>query len=94
MIEQQQFLGFDCIVMTEAISNSKAILCPERGGILIQLTLEGEDVFYFQEDSFHDVTKNIRGGNPILFPTCGPLPNDEYIMDGKTYSIKQHYRRE
>ncbi|WP_042346197.1 hypothetical protein [Bacillus massiliigorillae] len=90
MIEQQQYLGFDCLVMTEAKTNSKAILCPERGGILIQLTLEGEEVFYLQEDTFSDATKNIRGGNPILFPTCGPLPNNEYILDGKTYSLKQH----
>lgn len=90
MIEQQQFLGFNCVVMTEKKSNSKAILCPERGGILIQLTLEGEEVFYLQEDSFRDVTKNIRGGNPILFPICGSLPNNEYLMDGKRYELKQH----
>lgn len=90
MIEQQQFLGFECLIMSEAKSNSKAVLCPERGGILIQLTLEGEEVLYLQEETFRDATKNIRGGNPILFPICGPLPNNEYIIDGKTYSLKQH----
>jgi len=90
MIKQEKFAGFDVIVITEESSNSKAILCPERGGILLQLTLFGEEVFYLQEETFADVSKNIRGGNPVLFPICGPLPNDEYELDGVTYKMKQH----
>ena len=87
---QQKMSGFDVIVLTEEASNSKAVICPERGGILIQLTLHGEEILYLQEDTFADPSKNIRGGNPILFPICGPLPDNEYTLDGKTYTMKQH----
>lgn len=90
LIMQQTLAGFNVIVLTEEKSNSKAVICPERGGILIQLTLQGEDILYLQEETFADASKNIRGGNPILFPICGPLPNNEYELDGVTYSLKQH----
>lgn len=33
---------------------------------------------------------SVRGGNPILFPLCGNLPNDTYNVDGKDFKIKQH----
>ena len=87
---QQIISGFNCIVLTEEASNSKAVLCPERGGILIQLTLHGEEILYLQEDTFSDASKNIRGGNPVLFPICGPLQNNEYKLNGQTYKMKQH----
>ncbi|WP_019242129.1 MULTISPECIES: aldose epimerase family protein [Bacillus] len=90
MIERQTLAGFNVIVMTEEQSNSKAVLCPERGGILIQLALRGKEILYLQEETFSDITKNIRGGNPVLFPICGPLPDNEYVLDGNTYSMKQH----
>ena len=86
----QTISGFNILTLTEESSHSKAILCPERGGILIQLTLQDKDILYLQEETFADVSKNIRGGNPVLFPICGPLPNDAYSMNGQTYSMKQH----
>ena len=33
---------------------------------------------------------NIRVGNPVLFPICGPLQNNEYIINGSVHSLKQH----
>lgn len=90
MIVQQKYLGYDVIVMTEEESDSKAVICPERGGILLQLTLGGKEIFYLQEETFKDKTKNVRGGNPILFPICGPLPNNEYTLNGSSYIMKQH----
>src|SRR5262249_45089611 len=34
--------------------------------------------------------KNVRGGNPVLFPICGPLVDNKYEVDGRSYSMKQH----
>lgn len=82
--------GYQVIVLTEKATNSRAILCPERGGILLQLTLQGKEILYLQEETFADPTKNIRGGNPVLFPICGPLPNNEYQFKGHTYTMRQH----
>ena len=82
--------GYRVIVLTEKATSSRAVLCPERGGILLQLTLHGKDIFYLQEETFADPTKNIRGGNPVLFPICGPLQNNEYKLNGHTYTMKQH----
>lgn len=86
----QTMSGFRILTLIEESSHSKAILCPERGGILIQLTLQDKEIFYLQEETFAEVSKNIRGGNPVLFPICGPLPNDTYSMNGQTYAMKQH----
>ncbi|WP_050615657.1 aldose epimerase family protein [Bacillus testis] len=90
MVEQQTMSGYSVIVITDDDTQSKAVLCPERGGILLQLTLRNEDILYLQEETFIDATKNIRGGNPVLFPICGPLPDNEYTLDGVTYTMKQH----
>jgi galactose mutarotase-like enzyme len=32
----------------------------------------------------------VRGGNPILFPICGNVPNDTYTLDGQQYQLAQH----
>lgn len=82
--------GYQVIILTEKATDSRAILCPERGGILLQLTLHGKEILYLQEETFADPTKNIRGGNPVLFPICGPLPNNEYQLKGHTYTMRQH----
>ncbi len=87
---KEMMAGYNVVVLTEKATDSRAILCPERGGILIQLTLHGKEILYLQEETFADSTKNIRGGNPVLFPICGPLPNDEYRLGGHTYKMRQH----
>lgn len=46
MIVPQKYHGFNVIVLTEEESKSRAVLCPERGGILLQLSLKGKDVLY------------------------------------------------
>ncbi|MBL8151766.1 MAG: aldose epimerase [Blastocatellia bacterium] len=63
---------------------------PERGGIISKLLLGGEDIFYLDLSTLEDSSKNVRGGNPILFPICGPLSGGVYEQDGKTFSMKQH----
>jgi galactose mutarotase-like enzyme len=64
---------------------------PERGGILTEFALEGIPVFYLDRDTLHDPGKNIRGGNPVLFPVCGPLEEGRYTLeDRRQFEMKQH----
>lgn len=70
--------------------NSSIKVCPERGGIITSFKVKGEEVFYLDEDTFYDEKKNIRGGNPILFPLCGQLPDQKYKLNDKEYTMKNH----
>src|SRR5205807_1568714 len=51
--------------------------------------------FYLDEASLHDTTKNVRGGNPVLFPSPGKLDGDCWTYVGParksvTFAMKQH----
>lgn len=65
-------------------------IVPERGGIVTKFDVHGEPVFYLDKTTLFDQAKNIRGGNPVLFPICGPLQDGRYGLDGRTYAMKQH----
>lgn len=69
---------------------TSARFVPERGGILAELILSGIQVFYLDLETLHDKSKNIRGGNPVLFPICGPLEEGKYNIGDRTYGMKQH----
>src|SRR5438477_11304850 len=63
---------------------------PARGGIISRFEVGGKPVFYLDRESLNDETKNVRGGNPVLFPICGPLVDNKVELEGRTYSMKQH----
>ncbi len=64
---------------------------PARGGILAEYLVKGTPVLYMDRQTLHDFSKNIRGGNPVLFPICGPLEDNRYSLpDGRVYDMKQH----
>lgn len=81
---------FAIYTLNEPATNSSAKICPERGGILISFVSHGKELLYLDEDTFSDPTKNVRGGNPILFPICGQLPNCTYNWNGTSYNMKNH----
>jgi galactose mutarotase-like enzyme len=70
--------------------DSQAVLAPTRGGILTRLTLRGRPVLYLDEATLLDETKNVRGGNPVLFPSPGPLAGDRFTFGGRSGAMKQH----
>lgn len=76
--------------LTDSGSDSRVLVCPERGGIVIGCTLQGRELFYLDKATFLDPAANIRGGNPVLFPICGQLENKAYQWKGKTYSMANH----
>lgn len=64
---------------------------PDRGGILAEYFVKGTPVLYMDRQTLHDFSKNIRGGNPVLFPVCGPLEDNRYVLPGgRIYEMKQH----
>jgi len=76
--------------LIEASTSSKVRICPERGGIVIGYEAYGNEYFYLDKETFEHPTTNIRGGNPILFPICGQLPNEQYKWEGTAYKMKNH----
>ncbi|WP_138754914.1 aldose epimerase [Paenibacillus sinopodophylli] len=76
--------------LTEESSQSRVIVCPERGGIVIGCQLHGLELFYLDKSTFEHPTANIRGGNPILFPICGQLEQQSYTWNGETYPMANH----
>lgn len=63
---------------------------PHRGGIVTRWNIEGQEIFYLDEARLADPSLSVRGGNPILFPICGNLPNNIYTVGDQTYTLNQH----
>lgn len=76
--------------LTEESTQSRILVCPERGGIVIGCQLNGLELFYLDKSTFEHPTANIRGGNPILFPICGQLEQQAYEWNGQTYAMANH----
>jgi len=81
---------YEMYELKEAGTDSRVLVCPERGGIVIGCQLRGEELFYLDKATFEDRDANIRGGNPVLFPICGPVKDSVYEWEGKSYRMGQH----
>lgn len=77
-------------VLSDLETSSRLELVPHRGGIATRWQVEGQDILYFDEARFADPTLSVRGGIPILFPICGNLPDNQYAIDHRSYTLKQH----
>ena len=84
--------GLESLVLHDTEGNGQLTLAPTRGGMATRLVLGGKDVFYLDEATLADVTKNVRGGNPVLFPQPGKLTGDTFANteSGKKGALKQH----
>lgn len=69
---------------------SRAVVAPQRGGMLTAWEVDGAPLVYLDQATFDDATKNVRGGAPVLFPSPGKLTEDAYAIDGRAGSLKQH----
>jgi galactose mutarotase-like enzyme len=81
---------FPTYKLVEHDTDSWFIIVPERGGIMISLGIQGQELLYLDRDSFINKAANVRGGNPILFPICGPLNDGKYTWKDQAYSMKNH----
>ena len=73
-------------VLSDPLTDNCLKLVPSRGGIVTSWVVAGKEQFYMDQERFADPTLSVRGGNPILFPICGNLPNDTYTYAGRSYS--------
>jgi galactose mutarotase-like enzyme len=63
--------------------DTEAKIAPQRGGLVTSFRINGSEIFYLDPETFMDLTKNVRGGIPLLFPNAGP-------SKGYLYSLPQH----
>jgi len=55
---------------------------PERGGIITGIKLNGKQILYLDEETFNDVSVNVKGGIPVLFPNAGPVTDSKLNQHG------------
>ncbi|MDB9312654.1 aldose epimerase [Spirulina sp. CS-785/01] len=81
---------YPTIILTDQQAHSRIEVVPERGGIISRWRVQGQDILYLDKDRFANPELSVRGGIPILFPICGNLPNNLYVHQSKSYTLKQH----
>jgi len=75
-LERKQKLKIETI---KGPNNREVSYCPERGGIITSIKLEGKEILYLDEKTFLNIDTNVKGGVPILFPNAGPITeNSEF----------------
>ncbi len=87
---EQQNLQYKTYILTDDTAGSQIQVVPERGGIITHWRIKEREIFYLDTERFTHPDLSVRGGNPILFPICGNLPDNAYTVDGKQYTLKQH----
>ncbi|GBE94697.1 aldose epimerase [Nostoc cycadae] len=86
-IQQQQYKTY---ILSDETSGTQIEVVPERGGIITAWRVQGQEIFYLDKERFTHPDLSVRGGNPILFPICGNLPDNTYTHNGQQYTLKQH----
>ncbi|WP_438027839.1 galactose mutarotase [Sorangium sp. So ce233] len=78
------------VELADSDAASRAVLAPARGGILTGLTVGGRELLYLDRATFDDRAANVRGGNPVLFPSPGKLAGDAWSAAGAAGQMRQH----
>jgi len=81
---------FETFVLQHPTAQTYIEVVPERGCIISKYVQDGEEIFYLEQDTLEDLSKNIRGGNPILFPISSYLVDETYYYNDQAYQLKQH----
>lgn len=81
---------FETYILQSQDQQSYIEVVPQRGCIISKYQHNGEQIMYLDQSTLEDPTKNVRGGNPVLFPISSYLVDDTYSINNKTYHMKQH----
>jgi galactose mutarotase-like enzyme len=76
------------IALTDA--DNRVSIAPGRGALVTSFIANGRERLYLDESTFNDLSKNVRGGVPVLFPTPGKLADDRWSYAGQQGTMKQH----
>ena len=82
--------ALETLELRDDANDSALWLAPSRGGMATRLRLGGREIFYLDESTLRDPTKNVRGGNPVLFPQPGKLAGDTFVRGAQRGALKQH----
>jgi galactose mutarotase-like enzyme len=73
---------------------NSASYCPERGGLITSVVIQGVELLYLDHDvALADTSAKIRGGIPTLFPNAGGLP-DTGVPENLRHLKKHGFARE
>jgi galactose mutarotase-like enzyme len=86
-IKQEQYTTY---ILADESAQSFLEVVPQRGGIITNWRIQGQNILYFDRERFADSSLSVRGGIPILFPICGNIPDNSYTVDDRQYNLKQH----
>jgi galactose mutarotase-like enzyme len=64
-------------------ANAQMKIAPQRGALVTSFSIDNTELFYLDRATFSDLTQNVRGGIPLLFPHAG-------LSKGKLYNLFQH----
>jgi galactose mutarotase-like enzyme len=59
---------------------TQAKIAPARGGLVTLFSVNDTEILYLDRGTFSDITQNVRGGIPLLFPNAGPLKGGLYNL--------------
>tara|TARA_Y100001968_G_C19434514_1_gene758909 strand:+ start:1606 stop:2460 length:855 start_codon:yes stop_codon:yes gene_type:complete len=71
-------------------NHNRLRVVPERGGLITEWRCNDKEMLYFDRERFSQTNLSVRGGIPILFPICGDLPEDQLLLPGGIFHLKQH----
>jgi galactose mutarotase-like enzyme len=84
------FTDLETVTLADPAAGSRILVAPSRGGMVTRFSVGDRPVMFLDDATLIDPTKNVRGGNPVLFPSPGPLAGDRFTWGGKSGSMKQH----
>lgn len=73
------------IIETFQLKNFKISLSTKRWGIITSIKQDDIEILYLNQETFFDITKNVRWWIPLLFPNAWPLKNEDI------YKLSQHW---
>lgn len=80
----------ETIVLASSTVDATAVIAPARGGMVTRFSVRGRELLYLDEATLLDPTKSLRGGNPVLFPSPGPLVGGQLAWGGRRGSLPNH----
>jgi galactose mutarotase-like enzyme len=80
----------ETVTLVDEAAHARVVVAPARGGMVTRFDVAGRPVLFLDVASLVDVTKNVRGGIPVLFPSPGPLEGERFSREGRSGSMKQH----
>lgn len=80
----------ETIVLESPTADARAVIAPTRGGMLTRLSLRGRELLYLDEATLLDPSRSLRGGNPVLFPSPGPLADGRFTWGGRSGAMPNH----